>query len=54
MLHSCNTGNNQGKIKLMLKVNDKNDETRKLIGVLSCEDNVLKFAANHFEKGIAK
>ena len=54
MLHSCNMGKNQGEIKLILKVNDKNDQVSKLIGRLACEDNVPKFTAKHFKKIIAK
>ena len=45
ILNSCDAGDNQRKIKLMIKGNDKIDEGSKLIGLEACKDIIPKFTA---------
>ena len=47
-------GDNQGKIKLMLKENYKNDESNKLISTTACEDNVLKITTKCYKEHASK
>ena len=45
----CNyqRGNSVGNMKFIFKVKDKKHEDNKLVGIASCEENVLKFTTRY-------
>ena len=43
MHYSHKVGSKIGTIKFVVKVKDNKDEGRKLVGIVSCEENKLKF-----------